>query len=660
MVSLLLVVFCHCHQVKSSESQAAPGSPLTKTGEEIPFPTKSVLGLYVNTSPAFSVSYPSQWLEKAPASQLGYVFRAETSEGFPSFNILLIKDIPMPLEDSTKLYISRISMIGKDVKLISDKETKLEDGNTAKEAEIEWINETGKKLNTLSLTVKKEDNWITIILTNDKGRIDEDLRKIAYSLRIKSEERALATENNIPDSLQQYGNSQVTPGNDIPDHLLQYSNLAVRWMQDYLRIDTTNPPGNEMQAAAFFKGILDQEGIENQVFEYAPGRANLWARIPHTSTEPQRPIVLLNHMDVVSSDASHWKYPPFSGAIIKGYMYGRGAQDMKSMGLAQLVVMVMLKREKVPLNRDVIFLAVSDEEVGGSGTGWMIANKRDLLGNAEFLINEGGYNDLLMNGRTGYINVDVGEKTIFWLRVVAHGEPGHGSKPIMNSAPNRLVRALDKIINYQPPIKVLPMVEELLHDRASYEPPERAKRLLNIEQGLLDKTVQQRIEADEGLNSMLRATISLTMLGGSKQTNVIPSEAWANLDVRLLPGDDPQQFLQSIQRIVDDPNVTVEPLSKNIRPANASATNTALFQAIREVSKKYFPGTPVVPVLSGGTNENLRYRPLGIICYGFTPFMETMEEHSTVHGNDERIRVEEVRRGPIVLYDVVRAVAGRR
>ena len=168
----------------------------------------------------------------------------------------------------------------------------------------------------------------------------------------------------------------------------QYSDLALQWEQEYLRIDTTNPPGNETRSAAFFKKIFDAEGIENRVFEYVPGRADIWARIPHGTAEAKRPIILLNHMDVVTSDASHWKAPPFSAAIVGDSIYGRGAQDMKSEGLAQLVVMVMLKREKAPLNRDVIFLAVSDEEAAGAGTDWMIAHQRDLLGNAEFLINE--------------------------------------------------------------------------------------------------------------------------------------------------------------------------------------------------------------------------------------------------------------------------------
>src|SRR6266478_6215445 len=176
------------------------------------------------------------------------------------------------------------------------------------------------------------------------------------------------------------------------DRLKKCSDLALQWEQQYLRIDTTNPPGNEARSAAFFKKIFDAEGIENRVFEYVPGRADIWARVPHNTTEAKRPIILLNHMDVVTSDASHWKVPPFSGEIKDGYLWGRGAQDMKDEGLAQLVAMVMLKREKVPLDRDVIFLAVSDEEADGSRTDWFIKNQRELLGNAEFLINEGGEN----------------------------------------------------------------------------------------------------------------------------------------------------------------------------------------------------------------------------------------------------------------------------
>ena len=448
------------------------------------------------------------------------------------------------------------------------------------------------------------------------------------------------------------------------EHMQQYSDLAVTWMQQYLRLDTTNPPGNEMKAVNFYKKILDDEGIESRVFEFAPGRGDLWARVPANRDGGEnpgeaghpRPIILLNHMDVVTSDASHWKVPPFSGEIRDGYIWGRGAQDMKDEGLAQLVVMVMLKREKVALDRDVIFLAVGDEEVADLGTNWFIENERDLLGNAEFLINEGGEN-LLENGKVRYVGIDVGEKTTYWLHVVAHGMPGHGSRPNPDAAPNRLVRALDRILAYRTPLRVLPVVDQFLKEMAPYESPDQAVYYRDIRKAIEDKRFQEQIERDESLNFLLRDTISLTMLGGSGQTNVIPPEAWANLDVRILPGGDPKAVLTALRKVVHDPNVTIEPQFPDFQVANYSGTDNALWGAIREVSAKYFPGTPVVPHITSGYTENQRYRPLGMVAYGFNPYTATEEEGSTEHGNDERIRVEEVRRGPRILFDVVAGVA---
>ncbi len=380
------------------------------------------------------------------------------------------------------------------------------------------------------------------------------------------------------------------PSSRISDeHLRTYSDLAENWMQEYLRVDTTNPPGNEMRGVEFFKKILDDEGIENRAFEIAPGRGDLWARISHTTSESKRPIILLNHMDVVTSDASHWKVAPFSGELRDGYIWGRGAQDMKDEGLAQLVVMVMLKREKVALDRDVIFLAVADEEAEGKGTDWFTKNQRDLLGNAEFLINEGGEN-LLENGKVKYIGVDVGEKTSYWLHVVAHGRPGHGSRPNPDSAPNRLVRALNKILAYKTPLRVLPVVDEFLRDMAPYEPPDRAAYYRNVKKAIEDKKFQQDVERDESLNFLLRDTISLTMLGGSGQTNVIPPEAWANLDVRILPGGDPKAVLETLRRVVNDPDVTIEPLESEFRVANYSGDRQCSFCRHPRGFGEIFPG----------------------------------------------------------------------
>ena len=439
--------------------------------------------------------------------------------------------------------------------------------------------------------------------------------------------------------------------------MAEYSGLAQQWEQEYLRIDTTNPPGNEARAAAFLKKIFDQEGIENRVFEYAPGRADIWARVPANGKDSKRAIILLNHMDVVTSDASRWKTPPFSANIIDGAIYGRGAQDMKSDGLAELVTLVMLKREKIRLDRDVIFLAVSDEEVDGTGSDWFIANQRSLLENAEFLINEGGGNQIGANGKLKFVGIGCGEKSTFWLHVVAHGRPGHGSKPNQDSAPNRLIRALDKIIAYRTPFRVLPVVDEFLRTMAPYQPPDHTKQYQNIRQALEDKNFQLEVERDETLNYLLRDTISLSMLGGSQQTNVIPPEAWANLDVRLLPGSDPKVFLETIRHLVSDPDVTVEPLNNDFRPPNSSPTNTALYEAFKRVSATYFPGAPVTPRMESGYTESQRFRVLGINSYGFSSYATTEAESATEHGNDERIRVEEVRRGFRVLYDVVTQVA---
>jgi len=440
-----------------------------------------------------------------------------------------------------------------------------------------------------------------------------------------------------------------------PERLQQYSDLAERWMQEYLQIDTTNPPGNEARATGWFKKILDAEGIESRVFEIAPGRANLWAKLPATVTPRKRPFVMLNHTDVVTSDPAHWTHPPFSGAVDKGVMYGRGAQDMKNEGLAQLVTLIMLKREKLPRDRDIIFLATADEEANGIGVDWMMQHP-ELLENAEFLINEGGVN-LEENGRVTYVGVDVGEKSPFWLRLTAHGTPGHGSRPLPDSAPNRLVRTLSRVIAWETPLKLLPQVALFLQRMAPLEKGQRAAWFRDPRAALKDPRFRAAVNSDPGLAYMFRNTVAVTMFGGSQQTNVIPPDAWANLDVRLLPGEDPAAFEAALKKMINDPGITIEHLS-TFRKANSSPTDTALFRAIEKTSARYFPGAPVTPRLTSGYNECQRYRELGIVGYGYSPYAATEPETHSEHGNDDRVRVEQVRRAPRVLYDVVAEVAG--
>ncbi len=453
------------------------------------------------------------------------------------------------------------------------------------------------------------------------------------------------------------GGPQFASERIAPERMQQYSDLAQRWMQEYLRIDTSNPPGNEARAVDWMAKILDQEDIEFRVYEIAPNRSLLWAILRSGASMKKRPIILLNHTDVVTADAAHWTHPPFSGELANGSLYGRGAQDMKNEGLAQLVTLVMLKREKLPLDRDVIFIASPDEEVTNIGVEWMVKHT-DLLNNAEYLINEGGENRE-ENGRVLYVGLDVAEKSPYWLHLVAHGTPGHGSRPLPDSAPNRLVRALDRIIAWEPPLELLPVVETFLQKQAALETGQRAAWFRNPRQAMKDAKFRAYINSDPSLAYMFRSTVSVTMLGGSPQTNVIPSEAWANLDVRLLPGADPSAFALELNKVIADPGVTVKPIGTFFK-ANAAPVDTALSRSIQKVTARYFNGAPVLPRLTSGYNECQRYRELGIVAYGFTPYSSTEAESNTEHGNDERVRLEQVRRAPRILYDVIADVAGAR
>ncbi len=346
-----------------------------------------------------------------------------------------------------------------------------------------------------------------------------------------------------------------------------YQELALRQLQAYLQIDTTNPPGNELAAARFFQEWFQREGIPVEVYEIAPGRANLVARLAGDASK--RPLILQHHMDVVSSDPERWRLPPFSGAIVEGDIYGRGALDMKGLGLLQAMVLVMLHREKVPLRHDVLFVATSDEEVGMLGVRWLIENKRELLANAEYLLTEGGEN-LVENGQIRFVGVDTAEKAPYWLRLRATGQPGHGSRPLPDSAAHRLARALARVVDWETEIKILPMVEKFFRDIAPLEPPARAAQFRNLRQAIQEPEFRAALTRDEMYNYLLRNTVSLTVLRGSKQTNVIPGEALAHLDVRLLPGEDPEAFRRGLRNIVADDTIAIEPLQTDFRPATSS------------------------------------------------------------------------------------------
>lgn len=431
-----------------------------------------------------------------------------------------------------------------------------------------------------------------------------------------------------------------------------YQDAAVKLLQEYLQINTSNPPGNESAAAQFFHRIFEEAGIANTSYPYAPGRADLYAILKGDGT--LKPLIFLNHMDVVRADSRYWKLPPFSGEIREGAMYGRGALDMKDEGLLQAMVMVVAAREHLPLKRDLIFLATSDEEVGGTGSAWFLENHPELVRDAQYLITEGGSN--LTDSKGTVYGVGVAEKAPFWVRVTATGRGGHGSIPIRDSAPDLLVQALARLGGWQPPIRLLPAVAQYFRQIAPLETGRRAAQFRDVAKALRDPAFAESLSRDENFNYLLRDTVSLTVLQGGPQTNVIPDTAYAELDVRLLPGEDPQAFLAELRKVVADDRIRLENLSR-FKPPNSSSTDTSLFRLIEQVVRKYNPRALVAPALNSGYTESQMYRPLGITCYGFNPLEVTPELDATQHAANERVPVEQLRRGVKVLYEVVARAA---
>ncbi len=435
----------------------------------------------------------------------------------------------------------------------------------------------------------------------------------------------------------------------------KYQNQAVRLLQEYLRIDTSNPPGNELATAEFFHRLFDEAGIPNTVYPYAPGRANICAVLKGDGT--LRPLILLNHTDAVQAESRNWRVPPFSGEILNGEIYGRGALDMKDEGLLQAMVMLVAAQEHLPLRRDLIFLATADEEVGDTGSAWMLQAHAELVRQAEYLITEGGSNIVYPRYGTIYA-IGVAEKAPFWIRMTATGRGGHGSMPIADSATNRLVRALDRVVAWQPPIRLLPSVEQYFHELAPLQPEPRATQFRNVRKSLHDPAFVKNLTDDEDFNYMLRDTISLTVLKGSSQTNVIPDTAYAELDVRLLPGRDPEEFLRDLKKVVTDDAIEVQPISR-FRVPNSSPADTALYRIIKEVVAGYNPKALVVPALNAGYTESAMYRPLGINCYGFGPIEISPELDATQHAANERVPVEQIHRGLKMLYEIVARAANQ-
>jgi len=426
---------------------------------------------------------------------------------------------------------------------------------------------------------------------------------------------------------------------------------AVERLQAYVRVDTVNPPGNESRGVEYIGKILADAGIPYQTAESAPGRGNLWARL---DGGPEPALVLLHHIDVVPADAQYWSTPPLGGEIRDGYLYGRGTLDTKSLGIFALQAFLELHRAGQPLRRPVLYVATADEEAGGEyGAGWLVQHHPEIFRDAGLLINEGGVG--LQSGDRRLMTVEVSQKTPLWLRLISRDRPSHGSMPHTQSSVTRLIHALDAIADKPFPPRVVPSVDRYAKARAAAGFGPFVEQTADLEAAIADPGFVGRVRGqDPSFAALLQDTCSITRLQGSPKINVVPPEASAELDCRLLPDQNADAFIAELRARIGDDGIEIVKLMN--WSASASPTDSPLFEAIRSVTSRNFPGAIVAPSVAAGFTDSHFFRERGIASYGFSPVMLPREEIMRVHGNDERLSIENIRRGTVVMLELVESL----
>lgn len=409
---------------------------------------------------------------------------------------------------------------------------------------------------------------------------------------------------------------------------------ALGTLRQYIRLNTQNPPGDTRQTAELLTGVLSRAGLQVTRYESAPGKVIILSRLPATVSPPRgKPILLLHHMDVVPADATRWPVDPYGAVVQDGLLWGRGAIDMKSLGVIHLYALLTLLRHSGPRHRDVLFLAVPDEEAGGGlGTRWMLRNHYAEL-DPEYVLDEGGCGsrDLYTPGKLVY-GISVAEKKLIWLKVRADGVAGHGSQPHEQNPNDRLVRALGRLLAEPPTTGSVAVVEAL------------RKRLGPLAQNKYARAIQQ-------------STVALTTLragvGEPPKVNVIPSVAEATLDCRVLPGTTTAQWLAELRRRLADPSLQLTITYESDDPV-VTPDDTPLFHALAAAIRRASPEALVVPTLVPFGTDSNSFRPLGVKSYGLFPVILSAELMASMHGDGERLPVAELGKGVRILFEALR------
>ncbi len=427
------------------------------------------------------------------------------------------------------------------------------------------------------------------------------------------------------------------------------------YLIELIRRDTTNPPGNETRTAEYLKQVADAWGIPCELLGDDPARLNFVARL--SGTGDGRPLLLMAHTDVVPADRLQWTADPFAGEIRDGYIYGRGTQDDKGLLAAELAVLVELKRRDIRLKRDVILMAEADEEAGSTGMRWLVRNAWSKI-DAEFALNEAGSSMDLPSG-VRLFQIQTSEKIPTRVVLSARGTAGHGSLPRADNAVVRLARAILRIADADQPVRLNTTTRRYFKEIARL-PDYRwlAPLLPRLENPSAAIAAANQIRAKETeLSAMLRTTVSPTMLSAGEKINVIPNVAEAQIDVRRLPNETPEEVLDRFRRILNDSAVEVRPAGgQEMPPTEPSSLTTVLYKAMERVLRRSHPKAAVVPFMIRGATDGAFLRQKGMAVYGVPIFAREGNE-SRSHGNDERIAETSLSTGTELLWQIVVAVA---
>jgi acetylornithine deacetylase/succinyl-diaminopimelate desuccinylase-like protein len=418
---------------------------------------------------------------------------------------------------------------------------------------------------------------------------------------------------------------------------------AAHFLQDLIRLDTQDPPGNESRVAHYLESVLQREGIASEILEPVPGRASIVARLKGDGSK--RPLLLLGHEDVVPMDRARWTVDPFAGLERDGMIWGRGASDDKAAVAANLEVFLQLKRMNIPLKRDVIFLSEASEEASSpAGMSVLVDKFWDKLA-CEYALNEGG-GSLLVDGQIKYMAVSTAEKLPRGAKLEATGSSGHGSVPRVDNAVTHLGAAVAKAGNWETPSRLNETTAEFFKRLATISPPNEAEWYRNV----LDPKVQAELRVEKPqYYSMLRTSVVPTMLQAGIKENVIPPAAEATLDIRALPDEDLTKFREMLGGVINDPQIKVvaEDVTYSMPAAPVTSLQTAMFHALENAQKEVAPDAITLPTMTTGATNSSFLRVKGVAAYG-VGVPKTEEESRTVHGNDERIEIQQL--GVFVRY----------